>query len=237
MMAAAFMLIHRGAGAQDWPVIALPRNVQNFDVGQQITANGLPMRIQGFVSSSTPAQLAQWFRQSLGKPLMENTLDRKLILGRAQGEHYLTVQIEQAGNGSRCLVAVTHLKAAYDAQAGTRSTTEQWLSRLPSGSRLLSHISSQDGAKLSRHLVITNPHGETLNHDWLVRMMADDGFALEREGSRSTFAGGNAVPGIDGGKTLYFKGNGKEAMATIHRAGDGNTALVLNIVHVMERFK
>lgn len=226
-MAGTFALMHQAAGAQGWPGIALPKDVQPFDVGQQITANGLPMRIQGFVSRATPAQLAQWFRQSLGKPLVENALDRKLILGRVQGEHYVTVQIEPAANGSRCLVAVTHLKAAYDAQAATHATTERWLSRLPSGSRLLSHTSSQDGKKYSHHLVITNAHSEMLNRDRLVSMMADEGLVLEREGSSEEQAGG---------KALYFKGAGKDAMATIHRAGNGHAELVLNIVNVMERF-
>lgn len=233
----AALLANQGAYAQNWPIIPLPKDVQAFDIGQQVTVNGLPMRAQGFVSPAKPAQLAEWFRQSLGKPLVENTMGNKLILGRAQGEHYLTVQIEPAGMGSRGVVAVTHLKAAYDAQADTKASTDRWLSRLPAGSRLLSQMASQDGGKLSRHLIIINSHSEALNRDRLKSLMAEDGFVFEREGTADNQAAAKLPEGLANSKTLFFKAAGKEAMATIHRDSEGRTAIVVNTITLMERFK
>jgi hypothetical protein len=42
---------------------------------------------------------------------------------------------------------------------------------------------------------------------------------------------------IEMGKTLYFKGAGKEAIATIARTNDGNTDVVLNVTHLIEQYK
>lgn len=237
VVAAALLLANQSACAQNWPVIILPKDVQAFDIGQQVAVNGMPMRAQGFVSSAKPAQLVEQFRQSLGKPLVENTIGSKLILGRAQGEHYLTVQIEPAGMGSRGVVAVTHLKAAYDAQADNQASAERLLSRLPSGSRLLSQMASQDGGKLSRHLIIINSHSEALNRDRLKSLMAEDGFVFEREGTADNQAAAKLPEGLAKSKTLFFKAAGKEAMATIHRDSEGRTAIVVNTITLMERFK
>ena len=154
----AFMAPGNFALAQaSWPTIALPKDVRAFDIGEQLTINGLPMRMQGFVSARNPVQLAEWFRQRMGKPLVENTLANKLILGRAQGEYYLTVQLEPAATGTRGIAAVSHLKAAYDGRAENRASTEHWLSRLPAGSKLLSQMSSEDAGKASTYLLVVNP--------------------------------------------------------------------------------
>ena len=234
---AAALLANQSAHAQNWPSIALPKDVHVFDIGRQITVNGLPMRVQGFLSSARPVQVAEQFRQSMGKPLVENAIGSKLILGRAQGEHYLTVQIEPAGMGARGVIAVAHLKAAYDIRSDTQSDTDRWLSRLPAGSRLLSRMASQDGGKLSRHLVIVNSHSEALNRDRLKSLMAEDGLAFEYEGAAGSRAAAKLPEGLANGETLFFKGAGKEAMATIHRDSDGRTAIVMNTVTLMERFK
>ena len=153
-------LLAFSAHAESWPSVPLPRGLNTFDIGQQVSVNGLPMHLRGFVSATDSRELAEAFRQSLGKPLVENLFGSKLVLGRLEAEHYLSVQIESAGSGSRGILAVTHLKAAYDNQATTRDNTQRWLTRLPAGSQLLSQMESQDAGKLSRHLVITNTQDE-----------------------------------------------------------------------------
>jgi hypothetical protein len=39
------------------------------------------------------------------------------------------------------------------------------------------------------------------------------------------------------GRLLFFKGSGKEAIATLHKQADGQTVTVLNIIHTMEKYK
>lgn len=223
--------------AQDWPRVPLPKDLQTFDIGQQVNVNSLPMRLEGFVSALKPDQLIDLFRQSLGKPIVENTLGAKRILGRLQGEYYVSVQIEPAGTGSRGVTAVTHLKASYDSQEQTKTDRELWLARLPSGSRLLSQMNSQDAGKSSKHLVFTNAQSENLNRDQLKNILLEDGMVFEREGSPSRDAPTKLSEGLHNSKMLFFKGPGKEALATIYRDNDGQTTVVLNVVTQIERFK
>ena len=224
--------------AQDvWPTIALPRDARSFNIGEQVTVNGLPMRMQGFVSARKPAQLAEWFRQRLGQPLVENTLAKQLILGRTEGEYYLTVQLESAGAGTRGVTAVTYLKAAYDNRAENQANAERWLSRLPAGSRLMSKMTSEDAGKISTYLLVTNTQSGNLNRDRLKNLMRDDGYVLEQEAVPEGKDTANLNARHTNGKTLFFKGSGKEAMATIYRDSNGNTAMTLNTITQVERFK
>lgn len=213
--------------AADWPRVALPGEVRPFDVGSEITHNGLPMRLQGFVSAVPPERLAEQFRRNLGEPLVENRVGAQRVLGRMQGEFYVSVQIEPAGQGSRGTTAVTHLKAARDNEDEVRRQRERWSSRFLPGSRLLSQTASRDGARLATHLVFSNTHGEAQNRDGLAALMQGEGLALEREGQ----AEGEA------GRVLFFKGQGKEAVATLHRDGNGRTTVVLNVVTRMEAYR
>jgi hypothetical protein len=220
-----------------WPQIALPKEASGFDIGGQVVVNGMPMRMRGFVSAARPEQLAGWFRQSLGKPLVEDKLAGKLVLGRLQDDFYLTVQLEPAGNGTRGLVAVTQLKAAYDNQADTQAGAERWLSRMPAGSRVISQMASKDGSRASRHIVIVNQTSEDLNRDRLTNLMREDGLTLEREVAVADQTVPRLPPGIVAGKTLFFKGPNKEAMAVIYRDDTGRTAIVLNDITETGRLK
>ena len=223
-----------------WPNVAVPKEARRFAIAEQMTVNGLPMRLQGFVSMATLPQVAQWFRDSLGKPLVENTLGNKLILGRSQGDYYILIQLETIGSasdgGTRGLVAVSQLRTAYDNRTATRAATERLLSHLPSGSRLMSQMASTDGDKQASYVVISNSYNEDLNRDRLASMLRDDGFILEREAQAVSDT--QPLPAsARNGRTLFFKGPGKEAMAVIVRDEAGRTTVVLNTITVMERFK
>jgi hypothetical protein len=225
--------------AQEWPRVALPRDIRAFDIAAEVALHGAPMRLQGFVSPLPPARLLEQFRQSLGQPLVENALGPQRILGRMQGEFYVSVQIEPVSSGSRGTTAVTWLKPGLAEQA--RQDSAQWLARLPSGSRMLSDMASVDGGRHSRHLVFSNEEGEGLNRDRLVSALQGEGLVLEREGS-SAGAGAGAGAGafespaarkpLASGRALFFKGGGRQALATIQRADSGTTTVVLNLIRV-----
>ena len=220
---------HACFAANHWPVVSLPSDVNGFDIGQQVSVKGLPMRLRGFVSKLAPQTVAQRFRQSMGRPLVENTMGNKLVLGRAEGAHFVSVQIEATGgSGTRGIVSVTQLKTALDAAGTTRESARRWLDRLPAGTRLVSQMESTDGPRLSKHLVVTNTQSESLNRDRLVGLMADEGLSFERESS----AGDR-----NQGRLMFFTGAGKEAIATLHVDGDGQTTVVFNIVVTLERMR
>ncbi len=159
---------------------------------------------------------------------MENKLDGKLILGRAQGEHYLTVQLESAGRGTRGLVAVVHLKPVQDNQAQT--ATDRWISRLPSGSQLMTQTTSEDAGQRSTYRVVVNAYSEEANSERIKSMMHEDGLSFEHETVADGRVTGRRAAAATGGKTLFFKSPDQEAMAIIYRDQAGQTTIVLNTI-------
>lgn len=213
-----------------WPTVVLPDDAQRYDIGEQVNANGTPLRMQGFVSARAPAELARWFRARLGQPLMENTVAGKLVLGHPQDEFYLTVQLEPLAHGTRGLVGVSHLRAGYERFPAMRAAILRLLERLPSGSRVVSQTTSSEAGRLSRHLVIANGHNVDLNRGRVIEMMREDGLALQREAGPGP---GAAV----GGRTLFFAGAGRDAMAVLSRNPDGGSTLLLHTLSKMEHFQ
>lgn len=219
-----------------WPSPSLPPDLPLFSIGQELTVNGLPMRLKGFASTHPPQTLLKELRQSLGQPLVESTSGEWRILGRAEGTFYITVQVEAAGTGSQGTVAVTDLAGMARGIDSQRAATARWLDRLPPGSSIASDMASQDGAQAARHLVIVNTHGESVNRDALLRLMQADGYRLEREALPDAAARSSMPSRFAGATTLYFKAPDKEAVAVIARTGD-KTSIVLNTVTTLQTLR
>lgn len=225
------------AWAGEWPRLPLPPQVHAFAVGEQITSNGMPMRVQGFVAPGlSVAELAEWYRRQLGQPLVENSLGNKQVLGRAQGPYYLSVQLEPTGlpgqGGSKGLLAVSHVAAMQSGRAQEIEAQKKWLQRWPSGTHILQRMTSQDNGQASEHLVLRNSYSTSLNRETLLSLMQQDDYRLERE-IRTDEAELPAQRGRHGGNqaaasVFFFQGQGKQAMATLARDEQGRTAIVLN---------
>lgn len=208
-----------GANSAAWPEIALPPEVSPFEVGEQLTVNGQPMRIRGFLAATSPERLAQWFRQRLGRPIVEDVVRGKHVLGQAQGEYYLTIQLERAGAGTRALVVLTHMTAALNNKTASDADRSRILAGFPIGSRLLNHVTSFDGGKASTYVVVANRYDEQLNVERLKEWLASDGMTVERD------TGADA-----GGRSIFFRGAQREAVALVTRDPSGQTAIVMNTV-------
>jgi hypothetical protein len=211
-----------------WPSVTLPKGAHVFDIGQQMDVNGVPTSVRGFASPLPPDNVAAWFHRSLERPLIENRIGNKRILGKLQGEHYLTIQLEPAGSGTRGLIAMSHLKGAYENRNTTAEQQERLLSHLPLGSKIVSNVSSRDAGRISRHIVVTNTYSEDVNLARIRSLMSADGMTLERETTAS-----QATSPFDG-RTLYFRGAGKEAIAVIFRSKDHLISIVLNTTDYLD---
>ena len=215
--------------AADWPSLKLPDTLVTFPVGQQMILNGMPMRLQGFISPQSPEKLVRTLRQNLGGPLvLSNTKDAR-VLGRADGHYYLTIQIKPAGNGSAGTISVTDLAAMARGHVDARASAEHFQTRLPAGSQITSDMRSSDGGKTARHLVIINRHDTVRNRDAIVAFMRDDGYRLERTAATNAAMQRNLAPGFSDATTLYFTAPGKEGIAVVVRNGE-QTSIVLNTV-------
>ncbi|MEF7615644.1 hypothetical protein V4F39_17145 [Aquincola sp. MAHUQ-54] len=221
------------AAGAEWPAVPLPAGLQAFDIGQQMSVNGVPMQLRGFVSEAAPKVVATEFGKVLGEPLVRNEMGGKIVLGRRVGAggagelRYLTVQIEAAPGGSRGVIAISDLAGAASSSDRSRDDRARWMDRLPSGSKVVNQIQSRDGDKLSTYLVATNRHALRLNADRLITLMEQDGYALERESESSQ------PPGV----ALFFRGEGREGMAVVSRSGPTHSTLVLNTITLLKDFR
>lgn len=218
--------------SRTWPQPRLPGTLQVFDAGQDVVLNGMPMRLHGFVSKQPVPDLVQALRDSLGQPLMVNRIGGKVVLGRAEGDYYVTVQIEAAHRGSRGAIAVSDLQAARAGREDAEREKRSWEQRLPYGTSVVSSMRSLDGMQQARQLIYSNRLGEELNRDRLQTVLEGEGLVFERE----MLVDGQADQGngrAAGGRVLFFKGTGKNGMATIRGAAGGRTFVVLNLVSTL----
>lgn len=237
----ASVLLLTSAGAvlaqATWPQVATPKGITTIDLGEQVTANGLPIRMRGFTSVATPAQVAELFRKSLGQPLVEDTVGANLVLGRSRGEHYVTVQLEAAGTGSRGLIAVTEMTAALNGQTTSHNADQQLLARLPAGFSIVNRTASADSRNRVEHVVLTNTHSIALNTESIKSMLGAEGFTFERETQSTGQSNARRGASSRNGITLFFRRSGDEAIAVISRDDSGTTGVVLNITGYLERAK
>jgi hypothetical protein len=213
--------------AAQWPEVRLPAGIRMFDIGAEMNVSGLPMQARGFTSQQTVMQLVEQFRASLGAPLVENRIGARRILGRAQGSHYLTVQLEPAGSGTRGIIALSDLPAMAGNRESERALHAGWLARLPSGLHILSLVTSRDGARRAQHIVLHSPHLHAYNRDALTAMLAQDGYALQQ----------HAPSAEPPGETLSFHAPGREAMVVMTRNADGSSGIVLNLEAMSESMR
>jgi len=222
-----------------WPEVALPPGASSYSIGQQVSMDGLPMQMQGFTSSAPLSVTADWFRRHMDKPLMENHVGDKLVLGRARDSYYITIQLEQVAGGTRGVVSVSDFKAALMQRAATAAARERVLSRFPSGTRVLTAMASTDAARSSSYVALANHYSEDVNRQRVLDLLREDGMELEREERPGADAA--AIPGLPAGATagraLFFRGRGREAIAVISRAPDSSVTVVLNTITTMEKFK
>lgn len=239
LLAVAPLLFAAGAALAQvsWPQVPIPEGVTTTDQGEQITANGLPIRMRGFTSSAAPVQVAEQFHQSLGQPLVEDRVGAKLVLGRLQGEHFVTVQLEAAGTGTRGLIAVTELTAALNGSTALRNADQRLLAKLPAGFSIVSRTTSADVRNRVEHIVLSNGHSIALNTESVKSMLGADGFTLERESQPTGQSRSHRGAATRDSKMLFFRSPSGEAVAVISRDDTGKTAVVLNTISYMEHVK
>jgi hypothetical protein len=223
----------RSQDAVVWPSLKLPAGLGVFAVGDQVNVNGLWVRLQGFVSTRPPEEIISAFRETLGRPFVENSIYEKKILGRSTEKFYITIVVEPALSGSKGTIAISDLGTfSKDHESENRLRTK-WLDRFPVGSAIVSRLRSRDGGKSAEHLVIVNRHGDALNREALVSLMREDGYVLERETAAGSGKKNILSVSVSNGSTFYFTAPHKEAMAVVTRDGD-KTVIVLNLVDMQQ---
>ncbi|HEX8603766.1 MAG TPA: hypothetical protein VF774_14065 [Pseudoduganella sp.] len=227
--------------AAPWPEVPLPPDAQPYPIGEQLGVNGMPMRLRGFTTDSSLERTAAWFRDHFPRPMVENKVKDRLVIGRGIGtSYYITVQLAPAGTGTRGTVSVTDFRGAAAQMAASRAANEKILAAMPSGTKLLNAMTSTDAGRNSAFFVLANTYSEEANAERVKRMLGAEGLELEND-ARSAAAGTAALAGLPrgaaSGRTLSFRGKGREAIAVISRMPDNRVSIVLNTITAIESFK
>jgi hypothetical protein len=171
-----------GAGQQrDWPNLPTPTHLESFEVGSQNKLNGIPVRIQGFVSDRSISELNQWYRQKMGGQWVENKLGKKTVLGQRQGDFFVTVELEAmlgglSGSTTKVVTAIMDLRRPAQPPNRSLDAFGDWAKRLPVNSQLLSHLTDSNDTHESLHLVAANGHSLALNAQHFRRQFGQLGY-------------------------------------------------------------
>jgi hypothetical protein len=217
-----------------WPKLALPKTIQRFERTEPFWLNGFQTQTQVFISTLSVDEVKHLFKTQLNAPLIENHRGTLTILGQALNPRdYLTVTLEalpkrESSTGSKGIISVTRLE-----EKPSHSPSNEWLAALPSPSRLLSDIQSDDANEQSHDLIIVNTHSLKTNREQLIQAMQQKGLSLEASPHASSL---DDHP-IAKDQTLFFKGVQQEAMATLHRRSTGESQIVLHHLYHLETVK
>ncbi len=213
-----------------WPSVDLPPQAEAFSISDHMSSNGVPMRVSGFVAKQNMSDTVAWFKAKLGEPLMEDRVGDKTVLGRPDGDYYLTVQIEPSDTGVRGLIATSDMRQALTQREQTRKNQDAWARDLPADTRIVNLMSSQDDGKTSTYLVASNQQSDALNAERATRALQQRGFVVERS---VTLEKGALVDGIRiemSGKGVLFKSADREATVLAFHEPSGKAAIVINTV-------
>ncbi|MBC7699451.1 hypothetical protein [Aquabacterium sp.] len=215
---------------QVWPTIQLPADAESISISDHMVANGVPMRTSSFTARQDVATTVAWFKARLGSPLAEDRLGNKTILGRAEGDFYITIQLEQIETGVLGLIGVSDMRYALTQRGKSREATDAWARDLPSGTKVLNLLVSQDDGKSSTYLLASNLQSDALNAERATRALERRGFVVERKVDLEKGATVNGSVITVSGRTVLFKSAGREATVMAFHDESGRAAIVINAV-------
>lgn len=206
--------------ARDWPVIEPPPAARVQSVADDMKYNGVPMRIRQFSSERDVDSVLSFYRQRWGgeakqKPV-ENSLGEWRIVGRQDGDYYLTVQVKRREQGgSEGFMGVSRLPSLTE-----RPRVDLLFPRMP-GSEVISDIDSNDSGKVAKTLILRNDHSVTSNASYYQSMMPGQDWKQNQ-----SFGG----PQANNTHVLYFERRKESANIAIRPTPNGGTMVVINIV-------
>jgi hypothetical protein len=166
----AIALVPMGAAAASWPEPPLPPQTDTTDVAQHIVFNGLDMRAQVFRSQQSSADVVAFYRKAWGREMVVNTMGNAQVIGRREGDYFITLQVSDVGDGSKGNVGIIDVASApKDFVAG------QGLPR-PMGSKVFNDISYPDDPVPARTVAMRNGLSLQQNATWYRERLAGEGW-------------------------------------------------------------
>ena len=224
------------AGQQrDWPTLPTPDHLESFGVGNQTQLNGIPVRIQGYVSDRSISELNQWYRQKAGGQWVENKIGNKTVLGQRRGDHFVTIELEAmlgslSGSTTKVVTAIMDLRRPAMQPTRGRDAFGDWASRLPVTSQVMSHMTDSSGTNESLHLVAVNGQSLALNAQHFRREFLQMGYRVEADSDGKTAQDSLRDMNSSGAQErLLFTAPNTDAVVVLGRDDKGRSTVVLII--------
>jgi hypothetical protein len=193
-----------------WPAISDPPQSKVAWVAENMTQNGVPMKIKNFTSTLNTKSIvdfyvSQWSKNSKLKPAV-NKAGEWTIVGIIDGDYVLTVQTKKNKQGSEGFMAVSSILAA--AKANTiRSDTR--FPRLP-GTKMISDTRSLDSNRVGKTLILNNDHSVRSNGSFYLNTLKEKGWVVDPIAKKAYNSAVNKA-------YLYFRRKNESCTITITR--------------------
>ncbi|MBB1088709.1 hypothetical protein H4F99_09425 [Lysobacter sp. SG-8] len=175
----ACALLCNSAQAWAWPNVRLPAGSTGEMVSEHMKYNGLDMQSSRFVSRQGVDDIVAFYAEQWPGQHVVDKVESKTIIGHAEGDHFVTVELEDVGGGTRGTVGI--MKMPADGQVPTLG---EGFYR-PAGTEVVSDIVYLDTPGKTRTLVLQNELSPYVNQQrYLQRMRAEGWSVVESAGCR-----------------------------------------------------
>lgn len=199
------------------PKLSAPDGSSVERVGDSMMINGRPVTIDHLVLPMAPADAVRYYRRALDEKSSGKVVAYRLkgdqILARKIGEHFVTVRVQSALNGTSEVWIMTTVMQPPPSAAALPSHLS-----LPAGSRLLSNVETIDRGRRAHTIIATADAAVSATQDFVKRSLGDRGFSLVTSDASSL---------DESRRVMLFQRGMEDVMVTIADGPKGRT-LVFN---------
>ncbi|MGY3039849.1 hypothetical protein ACVWWQ_001472 [Rhodanobacter sp. TND4EL1] len=201
------------ASAGAWPQPTLPAGTQAAEVSRHIVFNGLDMHAQVFKSSQSQAQVVAFYRKLWDGKVVVNSMGAAQVIGHKEGDYYVTVQVSEAGSGSKGNIGIVDI-----AGAPKRYEPGKGLPR-PMGTKVFNDIAYPDDPTPGRTVAMRNRLSTRQNEAYFRERLAADGW---KPADQNRCASENCV-------LRYVRGDSR--MTLVMTPADGQSQVMINLMN------
>jgi hypothetical protein len=150
VMSIALVALPIASFGASWPDPPVPAQTQVSSVANRIVYNGLDMRANVFESQQSSADIQAFYRKLWGDRLVVNKMGDNQVIGHREGDYFVTVEVADAGGGSKGRIGVVDLASApKHMQLGKGLAT-------PDGTKVFNDIAYPDDPTPARTIAMGN---------------------------------------------------------------------------------
>ncbi|NYF22991.1 hypothetical protein HDC36_004481 [Xanthomonas sp. JAI131] len=199
------------AHAADWPEVPEPEGAKGEWVSKHMIYNGLHMRSSRYTANQSPQQLVAFYGKQWPGQVVVNEVGNKTIVGHAEGEHYVTIEITGAGAGSEAQVGIVRLLKEKPRKAPGADFLK------PSGTTVVNDIEYLDNP--GRTLALESPLSPYQGEAFYRNRLPAEGWSQQSSATTCSMISNSCV-------SSYSKG--KQQMTLTFNRREKGTSIVVN---------